>query len=255
MTSILVRLVVIKALAALLAEPASVNHLSKQDTGAVFGVAGLVVEDLHDGKAGVQADKVGELKRAHGDVGAVLHDGIDGVAVAYVGLEADDGFVNVRHQDTVGKEAGGVGRDGGNLAHLLAELDGSVESLLAGLETADDLDTLLDGDGVHEVGGDDAGRGRGVGRIGRGGSGNLGDGDGRGVGGKNGVGRAHLGEVGEDVKLELGDLGDSLDDKVDGGQVLDLGRTGQKGANLGSLILCDSFLGDILGEKLIYKIV
>lgn len=105
------------------------------------------------------------------------------------------------------------------------------------------------------MGGDDAGRGRGVGGIGSGGGGNLGNGNRRGVGGKNGVGRANPGEVGEDVKLELGDLGDGLDDKVDGGEVLDFGRAGQTGANFGSLVLCDSLLGDILCEKLVCSIV
>ena len=212
------------------------------------------MEHLHDGEASVETNEVSKLERAHGDVGAVLHDGINRVAVTDTGLEADDSLVNVRHQDTVSKEAGRVGRDRGDLAHSLAELDGSLEGLGRGLKSADDLNTLLHGDGVHEVGGDDTGASLGVlGILGGGGS-NAGDGDGRGVGGQNGMLGADLRKLGEDVKLELGNLRDGLNDEVDGGEVLKRGMRSQEGASLISLFLGDPRLGHILCKKFLYLI-
>lgn len=168
-------LIVVETLAALLAIPSSVDHVLQQHTRPILGIGRLLVQDLHDGETCVETDKVGKLQRTHGHVGAVLHNGVNGVAVSDTGLEADDGLVDIRHEDTVGEEAGRVGRYGCDLAHLLAELDGSVEGVLAGLETTDDLDTLLHGDGVHEVGGNDAGRSRGVGGISRRGGGDTSD--------------------------------------------------------------------------------
>lgn len=191
------------------------------------------------------------MKGTHGHIGTVLHDGINRVSVAHPGLEANDGLVDVRHQDAVGQEARRVGRHRGDLAHALAESDGGLEGLLAGLQAADDLDALLHRHGVHEVRGDDAGRGRGVGGIRGGGRGDLGDGDGGRVGGEDGVRGADLGELAEDVELELGDLGDGLDDEVDRREIFQLCASCQEGAGLVGLLLCDSRLGDILGEEFI----
>lgn len=209
------RLIVIEALPALLAQPPSINHVPQQNTRAVLGVARLGVQHLHDSQTGVEANKVGELQRAHGHVGAVLHDGVDGVAVAHARLQADDGLVDVGHQDAVGQEARRVRRHRRHLAEPLAKGHGGLERLFRGLKARDDLDAFLDWDWVHEVGGDDARAVGGVGGVAAGGGGgDAGDGDGRGVGGEDGMLGADLGELGEDVKLELGYLGNGLDDEV-----------------------------------------
>lgn len=63
---------------------------------------------------------------------------------------------------------------------------------------------------------------------------------------------ADLSELAEDVELELGDLGDGLNDHVGRGEVLHLGAGAQKGPRLVGLLLCNSRLGDILGQKLLY---
>ena len=178
---------------------------------------------FHNGEAGIQTDEIGELERTHGHVGTVLHDGIDRVSVAHSRLQADDGLVDVRHQDAVGQEPRRVSGHRGDLAHALAELDSGVEGLLACLQTADDLHALLHRHRVHEVGGDYAGGGRGVGRIRGRGGGNLGDGDGGRVGGENGMLGADLGKLAEDVELEFRDLGNGFNDEVDGREILHLG--------------------------------
>lgn len=246
-------LILIKPPPTLLPQPAGIHHIAQQHAGPVLGVARLSVQHLHDGQARVEADKVGQLERAHGHVGAVLHDGVDGVAVADARLEADDGLVDIRHEDAVGQEAGRVGRHRGDLAEALAKGDGGVERGLRRLQAADDLDALLHGHGVHKVRRDDAGA---VGRVGGvlgGGGGDARDGDGRRVGGQDGVLGADLGELGEDVKLELGDLGDGLDDEVDVGEGVDGGCWGEEGARSVGLLLGDAVLGDVFGEELFWR--
>ena len=239
-------LVVIKALAALLAQPASINHIAQVHTRPILGIARLLVQHLHDSQAGIKTDEVRQLEGTHGHVGAVLHDGIDRIAVADARLKADDGLVDVRHQDAVGQEARAVLGDGGDLAQLLAELDGGVEGFLAGLQAADDLDALLDGDRVHEVRGHDARAVGGVvGVLGRG-SGDARDGDGRRVGRQDGVLGADLGELGEDIKLKLGDLRHGLDHEVDAMQVVEARGGLEKGAGRVGLVLGDAVLGDVL---------
>lgn len=63
---------------------------------------------------------------------------------------------------------------------------------------------------------------------------------------------ADLSKLAEDVELELGDLGDGLNDHVGRGEVLHLGASAQKGPRFVGLLLCNSRLGDILGQKLLY---
>jgi hypothetical protein len=65
---------------------------------------------------------------------------------------------------------------------------------------------------------------------------------------------ADLRKLGEDVKLELGNLRDGLDDEVDGGEVLKSGMRSQEGASLISLLLGDPRLSHILCKKFLYLI-
>ena len=200
------RSVLVKAFTTLLPQPSSIDHLAKQDGWPVFAVSKLVVQNLHDGQASIQTDEVGQLERAHGNVGAVLHDSVNVLTLAHTSLEADDSLVDVRHQNAVGQEAGRVGADGGDLAHLLAELDRGGERGLRRLQAGDDLDALLHGHRVHEVGADDTGGGGEVRGVGGGGSGDLGDGDARGVCGEDGVRGADGGQLLKERELEVGDF-------------------------------------------------
>lgn len=210
------------------------------------------MQDLHDGQARVDTDEIGQLQRAHGDIGSVLHDGVDIISAAHARLETDDGLVDVGHQDAVGEEARRVGGLGRDLAHLLAELERGVDGLLAGLQARDDLHALLDRHGVHEVRRDDARRGRGVGGVGGRRCRNARDGDGGCVGGQDGVRRADLGELAEDGELEVGDLRDGFNHKVHLAESVDGRGRGEAGPDLVGLSLGDSFFGDIFGQELLW---
>src|SRR3546814_18739942 len=61
-----------------LADPTRLDVLHQQRAGAVLAVREAVVEHGHDGQAGVEADEVGQLQRAHRMIGAEPHGGIDG---------------------------------------------------------------------------------------------------------------------------------------------------------------------------------
>ena len=96
------------------------------------------------------------------------------------------------------------------------------------------------------MGAHNAGRRRGVGGIRRSSGGNFRDADGRGVCCEDGVGRADGGKLGEDVKLQLGDFRDGLDDKINRREILHLRAGREEGTGLIGLLLTDSLLGNIL---------
>lgn len=151
------------------------------------------MQDIHDREASIKPNEIRQLERTHGDVGAILHDSVDGIPVSDAGFEADDCFVDVGHQDAVGEETGGVDGVGDNFTHFLDEGDGGGEGGGGGLEAGDDFDTFLDRDGVHEVGCYYAGGGGGVERFGGvlGGGGNTWDGCQHGVVGSKGLGESY----------------------------------------------------------------
>lgn len=62
--------------------------------------------------------------------------------------------------------------------------------------------------------------------------------------------RADLGQVAKDLVLELWDLRNSLNNEVDGRQILNLGASSQQRTSLISLLLGDSLLRNILCQKL-----
>lgn len=245
------RLIVVETLSGLPALPASVDHPLQQTGRTVLAVASLLVQNVHDGQTGVQADEVGQRQRTHGDVGAVLHDVVDVLAATDTSLEADDGLVDVGHEDAVGQETGRVGGDGGDLAHALHELKRGVNSLLGGLQAGDDLNALLDRDGVHEVRGDDARGGLEILGVRGGRRGDLGDGDGRGVGREDRVLGRDLGQLGEDARLQVGDLGNGLDHEVNGRQVVHLQGGGNAGADNIRCVAGETLLGDIFLQKFV----
>jgi hypothetical protein len=61
---------------------------------------------------------------------------------------------------------------------------------------------------------------------------------------------ADLGQRGEDVELQLGDLRDGLDDEVDVGKLLDQVCRSKASPCFIGLLLGDSGFGDIFGEEL-----
>ena len=168
-------LIIVEALSGLFTKPPRIHHLLQQHGRPVLRVSRIIVQHLHDSKARIDTNKVGQLERAHGHIRSVLHDAINVLLLADSGFQANNRLVDVRHQNAVGEESRGIRACGRDLAHSLAELEGSLESRLGCLETGDDLDALLNGHGVHEVRADHAGGGGEIGGIGCGGGGDLGD--------------------------------------------------------------------------------
>lgn len=210
------------------------------------------MQHVHDSQAGIQTDEVGQGEGSHGDISSILHDAINIFPGTNSGLQTDDGFVDIRHQDAVRQESGSVSGAGGDLAHALDESNGGFHGLGRRLKTSDDLNALLYGDRVHKVGGDDAGGRLEVRLVGRGGSGNLGDGDGGSVGSQNSVLRSNLGQLGENAGLQVGDFGDGLDHEIYIGEVVHAGARGKSGASSVCSIAGDAFLADIFLQKLVY---
>ena len=153
------------------------------------------MQHLHNRQTSIQADKIRQRQRTHWNIRSILHDRIDILFTAYAGLQADDRFVDIRHQNPVCQEAGGVGGLGGDLAHAFDKGDCGFESRGGCLQAGNDFYALLDGYGVHEVCGYDSRGGTEVGGVvGVGGAGDLGDGYGRRVGREDGMGWADLGQ-------------------------------------------------------------
>lgn len=110
------------------------------------------MQNIHDRQTRINANEIRQLQRAHGYIRPVLHDIIDIFFCSYAGLETNDRFVDIRHQDPVGKKARRVRGLGWYFPHFLHKGQSGGDCGLGGLETGDYLDALLDGDGVHEMG-------------------------------------------------------------------------------------------------------
>src|ERR1700730_12081148 len=69
----LLSVIVVEPSARLPAEPPGLDVFDEQRTRPVFAVGQPFIEHLHDRKAGVEPNEIGELERAHRVVGAELH--------------------------------------------------------------------------------------------------------------------------------------------------------------------------------------
>lgn len=144
-------IIFVETFPALLAQPAGVHHLGQEDGGAVFGVAGFAVQDTHDAQARIQPDEVRQGQWSHGHGTSILHDPINALLVPHPGLQADDGLVDVGHENAVGNEPRAILGYRHNLAHTLTKVPRPFDCLLRGLQADNDLHPFLHGNGVHKV--------------------------------------------------------------------------------------------------------
>ena len=209
----------------------------------ILGIAGLALEDFHDGEADVEADQIAESQRAHRMIGTELHGSVDAFDGGdALGVDAD-GLVDHRDQDTVDNEAGGFLDMDRNLAHLLGDLNNLVNRLGGGVLAGDDFDQLHDGGRIEEMHADN----RMLHAVG-----NLGDRERGGVGAENHTGLAELVELSKDVLLDLHILSDGLEDKVNIGNRFDLGGGSDAGIDLIGGSLLHLALGNSLVESLLH---
>src|SRR5262245_46720548 len=71
--------IIVEAALRLPPEPARLDIFHEQRTRTVLGVGKSLIEYLHDRQAGVEANEVGKLQRAHRMVSAEPHRRIDGI--------------------------------------------------------------------------------------------------------------------------------------------------------------------------------
>lgn len=160
-----------------------------------------------------------------------LDSGIDIVDGSHAVLIAVDSLQHEGEQAAVDDEARGVSLALDRLlAHLLGNLADSGHGGVGGVAGADHLNQLHGVHGEEEVHADAALRVLAV-------LGDLADGHGRGVGAQDGIGLADLTQLHEGIVLQGQDLGSGLNDKVSGGNALQLDGGGDAGHDgVGSLL-------------------
>src|ERR1044071_7895931 len=127
------RVVLVEPAGALLAQPAGGDVLAQQRARPVLVVAELAVQHLGDRQAGVEADQVGQLERAHRMVEPEADAGVDVGGRAEALVEPVAGLVEQRDQHPVDDEARDVAGADRGLAEALGERDDGVVGRLAGL--------------------------------------------------------------------------------------------------------------------------
>ena len=188
------------------------------------------MQHVHDGKAGVQPDEIGQFQRPHRVIGPELHRLVDGLHVAHAFIERVDRLVDHRHQDAVHDEGGEVLGGGRGLADPVDDgLAGGKGFLVRG-DAADQFHQLHHRNRVHEVEAHEL-----FGPVGA--AGQTGDRDRRGVRGQD-RGRLEMRQkVFEDGLLDGLALGRGFDHEVGGAQVGQLQR-GLDAPQGGGLVLC-----------------
>src|SRR5579885_2246111 len=219
----------IEAPRGLAAKPAGSDVFLEERASAVLRVAKALVEDVQDVHADVQPDKIRQLERAHGMVHAEFHYGVHGFGRGDTFHDAVSGFVDERHEDAIGDEAGRVIDGDRSFAEALGKLDRRRESSVGGLQRADHLDERHDRDGIHEM---HAHETPGAARE----RGESGQGDGRSVTGKDDVVAEEPVGFGEDSALQLELFRDGFHGEIRGGNsgyVGDRREAGEDGGLIG----------------------
>ncbi|CRR83940.1 hypothetical protein PAERUG_P48_London_17_VIM_2_01_13_02338 [Pseudomonas aeruginosa] len=191
--------------------------------------------------AGVDADHVGQVGRAHGPA-ELLHHLVDAHEVDAEAQQLGEA-AEVREQHTVDQEAGAIVDHDRALAHLLGVGDGGGDGGFTGLLATDHFHQRHHVHRVEEMHAAEVFRT--LQRLGQ-----QADGDGRGVGGDDRVFLHRAFHFGEHGLLDLGVLDDGFDDDVDVAEVaIGHGRTDAI-ERLGHLRRGQATLLDALAEQL-----
>src|SRR5262245_45223187 len=79
--------IIVEAALGLAAQPARLDVFNQQRAWSIFRIGQPLVQYLHDGQAGVEADEIGKLERAHWMVRAEPHRGVDCLDVSDAFIE------------------------------------------------------------------------------------------------------------------------------------------------------------------------
>ena len=236
--------VIEEALAGLAAQLAGADHLADEQGAAVLGIAGLLVQRVHDGLAHIQADQVAQSQRAHGVVGAQLHGRVDALCAGHAGVQQVGGLVDHGDEDLIHHEAGGLVDLHGLLADLHGQIPNGGKGRVRGLGPADHFHQLHHGGGVEEVHPDEP-----VLPLGRRGDG--GDRDGGGVGGQDSLALADLVQLGKDALLDVQILDGGFHHQVRVRSQVQIGREADLAGDGGLARLVQLALGHQLVQPLV----
>ncbi|CAD5252737.1 conserved hypothetical protein [Bosea sp. 62] len=233
--------IIVKAALGLAAEPAGLDVLHQQRAWPVLRIGETVMQHLHHRQAGVEADEVGKLERAHRMIRAEPHRRVDRLDRADALIERVDGLVDHRQQDAVDDEGREILGDRRRLVQRRDEALGAFEGAVVRGDAADQLDELHQRYRVHEMDADEM-----LGAIGR--RGEPRDRDRRGVRGQDRVGAQMGADGGENLALHLLALGRSLDHEVARTQILQLRRRDDPAHRRAAVLVGDGALGDLPGH-------
>ena len=220
-----------------------VEHLV-QVGGAILGVGGLLIQGLHDLDHHVDADEVGQLQGAHGQVVAQLAGLVDVLVGADVLPGQDGGLVHHGAHDPVGDEHGHVLHGDELLAKALGHGLAGLNGVLGGVIGVDDLHQLHGGHGAEEVHAQELLRPL------RGGS-QLRDAQGGGVGHEDGVGLDDGSHLGEGLLFQLHVFDHGLEDNVHVLQIFQGGGGLHPAQPLVGLLLGDLAFGNFFCKVLL----
>ena len=100
--------VIIEPALRLAAQPTGFDIFGQQRAGAIFCIRQPVMQNVHNGKAGVQTNKVRKLQWPHRMVRPQLHRTVDRLDVADPFVKRIDRLVDHWHQDAVHDEGGKI---------------------------------------------------------------------------------------------------------------------------------------------------
>src|ERR1700682_2001771 len=89
----LTRSILVESSSALSSQPSGIDHLDQKRARSVFCIANTVVQHPHNVEANVEADKIGQCKRAHGMCHAQLEHFIDCFGGSYTFHDCEHGLV------------------------------------------------------------------------------------------------------------------------------------------------------------------
>ena len=211
--------------------------------GTVLGVSGLLVQGLHHLDHHIDADGVGQLQGAHGQVVAQLAGLVDVLVGADILPGQDGGLIHHGAHHPVGNEHGHIGDGDKLLAKALGHGLAGLNGVLGGIIGVDNLHQLHGGHGAEEVHSQELLR-----TLRR--CGQLGDAQRGGVGDKNRLGLDDGGHFGEGFLLQRHVLHHGLKDDVHVLQVLQLDGGLQVAQPAVGLLLGDLALGHLFLKAL-----
>src|SRR6266481_6788822 len=195
------------------------NHLPKQRTTSVLRMLVTFIKYVEGMNDRVQSDQISSLQRTHHMSEALFENHVDLLRRGDVVLQNKGGFVHEQVRDAVGNKARHILDNDCFLLQLGEQLQQRAHCQVRGMKSPDYLDGWLQMDRIHEVNPDHMGGTAG-------GAAYLCDGNARGIGSKTDLRGHKFTQLFVKRLFDSPILGDVLDDKIAGSQILQIGGQG-----------------------------